>query len=409
MDAANKSLSDALRASFSILKGIMMVLVVLYLFSNVRRIDTSEEALVLRLGRLQPDIKQPGLVWALPFPLDEIVRLPTHQSNTFTVMSHTFHRRPGDEGKPLSFISWPGGKGLHPGLDGALMTADGGLVHTQWKITYKINKVDQYVSNVLSHKTEAAENLIKTFIETCGIHVGSEVTADELIRTRVDYVQNEIKHRVNQRLTNVGSGIVVTRVEMHEPTPPIAVRDSFDATQRAENFRQKRLRDAEQTREKILNEAGGEAGVRIVAILDAIDQGGTAEHPLAYWQDELDRVLRHEAEGKAGRMMKDAGAYLAQVAGQMQSDVELYRTLLPEYERNPHLLVNRLWEQTKQEIFTNPGVTKVYRPGGSPFRIHIGLDPEQTRKEEARKLQKKEFDPKSLVPTHAVPLGPEFD
>ncbi len=409
MDAANRSLSDALRASFSILKGIMMVLVVLYLFSNVRRVDSHEEALVLRLGKLQPEVQQPGLVWSMPFPLDEIVRLPTKQSNTFTVESHSFQRRANDRNKPLSFISWPPGMGLHPTIDGALMTADGGLVHTKWKITYKIDRVDRYVSNVLSRETEAAEELIKTFVETCGIHVGSEVTADELIRTKVEYVQDEIKHRVNQRLTGIDSGILVTRIEMHEPTPPIAVRDSFDATQRSENFKQKRLRDAEQVRDRVINEAGGEAGIRILSILDAIDQGGTAEQPLAYWHKELDRVLLEESEGMAGRMIKDAGAYLAIVSGQMQSDVELYRTLLPEYERNPHLLVNRLWEQTKKDIFTNPRVTKIYRPGNSPFRIRIGLDPEHTRKEEARRLQEQEFDPASLMPARAVPLGPEFD
>ncbi len=409
MDAANRSLADALRASFRILKGIMMVLVVLYFFSNVRRVDSHEEALVMRLGRLQSEVRQPGLVWAMPFPIDEIVPLPTKQSNTFTVTSHSFHRRANDVDKPLAFITWPSGKGLHPALDGALMTADGGLVHTKWKITYKIEHVDQYVSNVLSQKTEAAEELIKTFVETCGIHVGSEVTADELIRTRVEFVQNEITYRVNQRLTAIHSGIVVTRIEMNEPTPPIAVRKSFDDTQRAENFKQKRLRDAEQTRSKIINGACGEAGVRVLAILDAIDQGGTDEHPMDYWRQELDRTLREDAEGAAGRMIKDAGAYIAQVVGQMQSDVELYRTLLPEYERNPQLLVNRLWEEAKQTIFTNPGVTKVYRPGRSPFRIHIGLDPEHTRKEEARRLQKKEFDPASLLPPKYVPVGPEAD
>ena len=272
LDAANQSLADALRASFSILKGIMMVLVVLYLFSNVRRVDSHEEALTLRLGRLQPEIRDPGLVWAMPFPIDEIVPLPTKQSNTFTVESHSFKRRPDEIGEPLKFISWPPGRGLHPSLDGALMTADTGLVHVNWKITYKIDHVDRYASNILnsnilSKKTEAAKDLIRTFVETVGIHVASEVTADEMIRTRVEYVQDEIRQRVNDRLVGVDSGITVTRVEMHEPTPPIAVRGSFDATQRAENIKRKQIQDAKQAKTRILNEAAGEAAERLLAIL----------------------------------------------------------------------------------------------------------------------------------------------
>ncbi|UCE61236.1 MAG: hypothetical protein JSU63_05700, partial [Phycisphaerales bacterium] len=73
LDAASQSLADALRASFSILKGIMLVLVVLYLFSNVRRIDSHEQALRLRLGKLLPGVEEAGLVWSFPYPIDEIV------------------------------------------------------------------------------------------------------------------------------------------------------------------------------------------------------------------------------------------------------------------------------------------------------------------------------------------------
>ena len=92
-------LADALRASFSILKGIMTVLVVLYLFSNVRTIGNHEQALRLRLGRLLPGVHDPGLMWAFPFPIDEIVPLPTRKSNELKIESHTFHRREGEVGE----------------------------------------------------------------------------------------------------------------------------------------------------------------------------------------------------------------------------------------------------------------------------------------------------------------------
>ncbi|MGD2108126.1 MAG: hypothetical protein PVI86_01915, partial [Phycisphaerae bacterium] len=104
LDAASQSLADALRSSFSVLKVIMVVLVVLYLFSNVRSIDLYEEALTLRLGRLHRVVDKPGLVWAFPFPIDEIVPLPTKQSNDTLVRSHTLFRNQQEKGKPISFI-----------------------------------------------------------------------------------------------------------------------------------------------------------------------------------------------------------------------------------------------------------------------------------------------------------------
>lgn len=409
MDAANQSLAEALRSSFGILKAIMLVIVVLYLFSNVRRVDSHEQALTLRLGKLELPVRDPGLVWALPFPIDEIVPLPTKQSNTFTVNSHSFKRLAADKDKPLKFISWPPGKGLRPALDGALITADQGLVHVRWRITYKIDKVDEYVSNVLSTKTEAAEDLIKTFVETTGIHVASELTADEVIRTKVDLVQDEILHRVNQRLENIYAGIHVTRVEMFEPTPPIPVRDSFDDTQRAENIKQKEISDAIQAKKERLNAAAGPAYPDLLEVLDAIDRGGTPDKPLDEWKVDLNTMWHTRVEGKAGRMIEDAGSFNARLVGQMQSDVELYRTLVPEYERTPDLLVNRLWEETKLKLVTNPGVTKIYRPADAEFRIRIPLDPEDVRKAEARRVRKKEFDPDSLLPPpRVVPVMPDL-
>lgn len=410
LDAANQSLSDALRASFGVLKLIMIVLIVLYLFSNVRRIDGHEEAVVLRLGRLQPTVYPPGLVWAFPFPIDEIVPLPTKKSNELTVSSHTFHRTADEFGKPLSFIA-RGSGGLNPSLDGALLTADSGLVHVQWKVFYKIDDVRKYITNIRSKALESAEELIETAVETVGILVASELTAEEVIRTRMDAVQSEMQLRVNERLAELDSGITVSRIEMYEPTPPIPVRQAFDNTQRAENTKERKVQDAQQERTKRLNEAAGAAHTKLVALLDEIDLLERTETADKTRLEELyvqrDQMLLDEVEGQAGRRIKDASSYLSVVVGRMQGDVELYRTLLPEYQRNPDLLIERLWERTRELLLADTGVTKVFRPPGARFWLKIPYDPEQARDEESQRLQEKEFDPSSLRPTRWHAIGPE--
>ena len=403
-DAANQSLSDALRASFRILKGIMMVLVVLYLFSNVRRVDSHEQALQLRLGRLLPTVHQPGLVGALPFPIDEIVPLPVNRSNDLIVDSHMFYRTKDEMSKPLAHLVRSGG--LDPAVDGALLTADAGLVHINWKITYKIGDVARYVSEIVGDNVEAAAALIKTYVETVGIEIASELTAEEIIRTRVNHVQREMKRRINERLQALNSGIVVTEVEVFEPTPPLIIRDAFDQTQRAENAKQREIREAEQERTQILSKAAGVAYSRLIDLLDELEAVKAAGQPIAPLEVELDRMLAIEVEGEAGRLIKNAGAYQTVVVSEIESDLQLYRKLLPEYRRNPHLLIARLWEETKLRIYAYPGVTKFYRPPGSQFRIHIGLDPDQAREEEKRRLQEQEFDITRIRPKRMVPLGP---
>ncbi|MHC4722368.1 MAG: hypothetical protein ACYS6I_06620 [Planctomycetota bacterium] len=57
LDAAGKSLTDALQVSFVILKLIMAVLVLLFFVSGVFRIQPNEQALVLRLGNILSEKK----------------------------------------------------------------------------------------------------------------------------------------------------------------------------------------------------------------------------------------------------------------------------------------------------------------------------------------------------------------
>lgn len=411
LDAAGQSLADALRSSFSVLKGIMMVLVVLYMVSNIRSIGSHEQALVLRLGRLLPGVHEAGLAWAFPYPIDEIVPLPTRKSNELRVASHTFRRRGNEVGKPLSFIARSPGQGLHPVLDGALLTADAGLVHVQWKITYKIDDVVRYATTILGDKVEAAESLLLTLVETVGIQVASEMTAEEITRTKVDRLQSEMRYRLNRRLDALGSGIDVKVVEMFELTPPLQVRSAFDFTQRAENTKQKMIRDAEKKRIQILSEAAGVVFPRLVELLEKIDAGEAEGARLDELKAELNRMLEQEVEGEAGRRLKKAGAYRAGVVSRIRNEVARYRTLLPEYKRNPLVLINRLWESTRQEIFASPGVTKFYRPSGLlEFRLVIPLDPKATRLREAQELQKEQFNEARLLrKAKVVPLGPEYD
>ena len=93
----------------------------------------------------------------------------------------------------------------------------------------------------------------------------------------------------------------------------------------------------------------------------------------------------------------------------MQSDVEMYRTLLPEYQRNPQLLIARLWEDTKMIIFNYPGVTKIIRPYAATLRLNISPDPEETRITEKRRLQDQKFDASKLRTKRYIPVGPEYD
>lgn len=403
LDAANQSLSDALRASFRVLKFIMGILIVLYLVSNFAVVDSHEQVLVLRLGKVQGDPRNAGLVTALPYPIDELVYLPAKASTTVTVKSHTFFRNPNDVSKPLSQLS-PYGGGLNPTLDGALLTADKGLVHLEWKITYKIDEIKKYISNYFKGDSpEAAEQLIRTMVETLGIEIASELTAEEVIRTRVDYVAQEMKRRANLKLASLETGLILTGVEVFEPTPPLQVRAAFDNTQRMENLKQKQIRQAEQLAEEYLIKAVGGAYTELRSAIRELD-ATRDEARRAELLAQVDEILVNRAQGEAGRILREASSYYETMVGQMRSDIEEYQRLVPEYEEAPEMLIARLWNNAWEEILDGDGVAKIYKPLRlDQLRVIIGPDPEQRKVDERRRLQQHSQQNESLLPVKYHP------
>lgn len=222
----------------------------------------------------------------------------------------------------------------------------------------------------------------------------------------MDHVQREMKSRLNDKLADLGAGVTVSLVEGFEQTPPLQIRGAFDGTQRAENSKRAVIRSAEQAETKVLNEAAGAAHQSLVDAMNRLDAAKESGQSTVALAAEVDRILMEEVEGEAGRIIKDSDTLMSVIVDQMQSDVELYRTLLPEYERNPNLLITRLWESTRQSIFGEAGVTKIVVPPGTQFRIQLGLDPEEERIEEERRLQEQQFDPSKLRPQKLVPVGP---
>ena len=93
-------LSGALKVSFAVLKVIMVILVILFLFSGVTKIAEGERAIVLWFGKIsgvgEERVLGPGLKLLLPYPIHEVVRIPGEKGqpgNQFVLVLS----KPGEE------------------------------------------------------------------------------------------------------------------------------------------------------------------------------------------------------------------------------------------------------------------------------------------------------------------------
>lgn len=405
-DTAGQSLADALRTSFKILKMGMVVLVVLFLASGTFVVEQNEQAVVLRLGTPVGDVRDAGFKFAFPAPVDEVIKLPVKQSSTVSVDSQWLSLKDSEKNVPLSQLM-RGGEGLKPMKDGAVLTADRGLVHFKWRLTYRVDDLTKYVSLVSGTDIHKAEQIITRILESAAIHVVSRYTTEDATRKRLSEIRSEVKVEVNDRLEKLGTGIVVESVEP-ESTPPVQTIVAFSEVAREENNKRTTIANAERAVADALNSTAGDAYPKLISLFAQLDGATVAAN--AAEQDrvnaEIDRTVLENASGKVGGMIRDARGYYTTALQKMRADAEQYEILLAEYRERPELLKTRLWQEAKSRLLQSPGIVKVFRPAGTTFRIKLGLDPRQKSRQEQESYLKQMLPDKPPEMEIKIPGGP---
>lgn len=390
LDAANQSLADALRASFRVLKLIMLVLVLLFLLSGIQFIDNSEEAVVVRFGALKGGVRGPGALFALPFPVEETVRVPVNKDNELYINDQFIHLRESEKDRPLSSLSHGA---LDPLKDGALMTADEGLVHVRWRLVYRIDNLLGFVEHVADGGTEQAEMLLRAVLDNAAIAVAaSKYTAEEITRNKAGEMAETVRGVVNERLARLGTGIRVVSLEIPESTVPLPTLAAFQAVSSAENQKQKRIREAKQKRDSILNSCAGESYRVILETLDRMESAKQAgdQALVERYREEVNALIERSG-GEVGERIFEAKSYYTEAVQGIEADQEEYDALMDEYLRAPDLLRARLWAETKRKIFGYEELLKYYLPPGQKeVRVVVGPDPQQQRIDEMKRIRKEE-------------------
>ena len=126
------------------------------------------------------------------------------------------------------------------------------------------------------------------------------------------------------------------------------------------------LRDAES------GEARAEASLGVLAQADALVEAAEAEG--------------EAIGGEVAQAIFQAQGYRTRIVNQVQAEAERFERLLDEYRQNPRIVASRLWQTSRERIFTSPGVETIYSPAGD-LRLDINRDPEVQRQREEAALQ----------------------
>src|SRR5476651_2194319 len=139
-DAGSQALAEALRSSFAIVKIVMLLMVVAFFSSGFFQVGPQEKAVILRFGKPvgegQKALLNAGLHWSLPYPIDEVVKIPITEQQIISSTVGWYMTTPEAE---LSGEEMPAGATLNPAIDGYVLTADRNIIHTRATLRYHID------------------------------------------------------------------------------------------------------------------------------------------------------------------------------------------------------------------------------------------------------------------------------
>jgi len=377
LDAASKSLSDALRISFAILKIIMIVLVVLFLASGFETVGPDEQAVVLRFGRIrgigENRVLKPRAMpyWVFPYPIEQMIKVPVGKVVDLDIRSFWYHlteaeRLAASQGKDIG----RGGPTLDPIKDGyclvrseqqsaAVPGSDGSdysIVHSKWQLVFRIGDPELFVKNVyvedpkpgeiyFNVMTRSITPLLKNILEDAVVDALVNYTIDEVIQSR-ETIPKHVERLVRQKLAGIKSaeienicGIKVESVFLTDVKWPRQVDEAFQAAVRASQERQKAISEARTKAQNILNETAGPVAEQLY----------TALHDPTVDQQQLESLWAR-LSGKAQEKIFEARAYRTRVVADAKASADYLRSLLPEYRKHPRIVIQGIYRDAMEQI-----------------------------------------------------------
>lgn len=422
-DAAQRSLSDALRVSFALLRLLLIALVAIFLLSGMFKVKTGEVAVRLQLGELvkrdgQDAFYAPGgPYFAWPEPIDTIIRVPV-TSQTFS-LSRTFWFKVKPEDQSKSLDELPETKDLDPEQDGFLLTADRNIMHGRWSVTWQVNERDaaNFIRTVSASSTPRemageAEELLRRVAEQALVAILAEHTGDEFYYGNIEW--GAALTRMQAALDRMESGILITNVSLTEFTAPLAVRKAFLTVDQAQSARTQAIIAAETDRARVLGEAAGNSHPVLIAAIgyyerllrrSETDRAAQVEKALGRFfegamanecfksivENEPDAAARKQldplllplhVEGKAKDTVEKARGAAAETIQSVRKESETFLSLLKQYRENPRVVRDSLWQETMKSLFAGDAERFYLPPGGKEVYLELNRDPAIKKRKE---------------------------
>ncbi|WNY66580.1 FtsH protease activity modulator HflK [Borreliella lusitaniae] len=272
---------------------ITLILISIIIIANIFIVGPSEEAIVLRLGKLNRTLDS-GIHVKIPL-IEEKFILPVK-----IVQEIKF-----------GFIISPNDirENINTSEEGMIITGDLNIINIEWLVQYKIR--DPYS---FKFKVEDPETTIKDIAKSSMNRLIGDNTIFEIINDNRVGVTEDVKSSMNEIIENYNLGIDVVQVQIRNALPPKGkVYEAFED-----------VNIAIQDKNKYINEG----------------------------RREFNQIVP-KIKGEALKVIEEARGYKESRINNALADTEIFNAILDAYLRNPDITKERLYNETMKEILEN--------------------------------------------------------
>jgi len=264
---------------------ILLGLACAYLASGVFSIAPSEVGVLLRWGRVVDTSVPPGIHYAVPWPVDRVIRVPVR-----TVMKLTV-----DDFFEASEVA--AGFRAVTGLSSYLLTGDNNIVTISCVLQYSIKDPAKYLFALAD-----SERTLRSLACNTLIHCLSGLTISDVLTIGKATIRSYVGSELQRRLDELDTGLEVTFVELKDVTPPRQVQENFNDVINAKIDKEKRVNQA-----------------------------------ISYHNEQIPR-----AKADSDRAVREAEAYRQRVVARAEGDADRFLNHLAEYRRAESVTRTRL-------------------------------------------------------------------
>jgi membrane protease subunit HflK len=267
----------------AVIWAILAVAALGWMITGVYTVQANEEAVITRFGGYVRSVG-PGLHYHLPIPMEkaELVSV-TNQNKTVVGGS------PGAEAPDESLM----------------LTGDENIVDLAFTVQWHVSDAAKYLFRVRD-----PDGAVKAVAESAMREVVGRSLLRDILTNGRGAVQSQTLTLMQQILDRYQSGVTIDQVQVQNANPPADVVAAYQDIARAGQDQQSYINEANTYRNRVVNEAKGDASKIVQAA-----------------QGYREQVVR-EAQGQAAR----------------------FNQLYVEYKRAPAVTRERLYIQTMQEV-----------------------------------------------------------